>query len=41
MKAIGYINSLPINDPESLIDIELPQPIATGYDLLIKPRKIS
>ena len=26
MKAVGYIKSLPINDPESLTDIELPQP---------------
>lgn len=36
MKAVGYTKSLPINDPESLIDIELPQPIATGHDLLVK-----
>ena len=28
MKAVGYIKSLPINDPESLTDIELDQP---GY----------
>lgn len=36
MKAIGYIKSLPINGPASLTDIELPQPIATGQDLLVK-----
>ena len=30
MKAVGYSKSLPINEPESLIDIEIPQPIATG-----------
>ena len=36
MKAVGYIHSLPINAPESLVDIELPQPIATGRDLLVK-----
>lgn len=36
MKAIGYTQSLDINHPESLIDIELAQPIATGHDLLIK-----
>lgn len=41
MKAIGYIKSLPINDPESLIDIELPQPIATGHDLLVKVKAIA
>ena len=36
MKAIGYSKSLPINESESLIDIEIPQPTATGHDLLIK-----
>ena len=41
MKAIGYIKSLPINDLESLIDIELPQPIATGRDLLVKIKAIA
>ena len=28
MKAIAYYASLPINDPESLQDIELPAPVA-------------
>ena len=41
MKAIGYIKSLPINESESLIDIELPQPIATGHDLLVKVKAIA
>jgi zinc-binding alcohol dehydrogenase family protein len=41
MKAVGYINSLPINAPESLTDIELPQPIATGHDLLVKVKAIA
>jgi len=41
MKAIGYIKSLPIDDAESLIDIELPQPIATGRDLLVKVKAIA
>jgi len=41
MKAVGYIKSLPIIDPESLTDIELPQPIATGRDLLVKVRAIA
>ena len=36
MKAIGYKKSLPISDIESLVDIELPQPIATGRDILVK-----
>ena len=41
MKAIGYTKSLPINVPESLTDIELPQPIATGRDLLVKVKAIA
>ena len=36
MKAIGYSESLPIESPDALLDIELPQPIATGRDLLVK-----
>jgi len=41
MKAIGYTQSLPINDPESLIDIELPQPTASGHDLLVRIQSIA
>lgn len=41
MKAIAYTQSLPINDSASLIDIELPQPIASGYDLLVKVTSIA
>lgn len=36
MKAIGYTQSHPISIPESLVDIELPQPIASGHDLLVR-----
>lgn len=41
MKAIGYKQSLSINDPLSLIDIELPQPIASGHDLLVRVSSIA
>ena len=41
MKAIGYTKSLPITNPESLVDIELPQPIATGHDILVKVKAIA
>jgi NADPH:quinone reductase-like Zn-dependent oxidoreductase len=41
MKAVGYSKSLPITDIESLTDIELPQPIATGHDLLVKVRAVA
>lgn len=41
MKAVGYAKSLPINDPDSLTDIELPQPVATGRDLLVKVKAVA
>ena len=41
MKAVGYSKSLPINEAESLIDIELQQPIASGHDLLVKVKAIA
>ncbi|WP_421842569.1 zinc-binding alcohol dehydrogenase family protein [Marinobacter algicola] len=40
MKAVGYTESLPIDDPKSLQDLELPQPAATGRDLLVRVRAI-
>jgi zinc-binding alcohol dehydrogenase family protein len=41
MKAIGLYRYLPIDDPESLIDIELPKPTPLGQDLLVKVEAIS
>jgi zinc-binding alcohol dehydrogenase family protein len=41
MKAIGYTQNLPISDRESLVDIELPQPVATGRDLLVNVKAIA
>ena len=41
MKAIAYYTSLPINDPESLQDIELPAPVAGPRDLLVEVKAIS
>ena len=41
MKAVGYLKSLPINQADSLIDIEIPKPEATGRDLLVKVAAIS
>ncbi len=41
MKAVAYSKSLPIHDPDSLVDIELPQPEATGRDLLVKIKAIA
>lgn len=41
MKAIGYKASLPITNADSLQDIELTKPTATGNDLLIKVKAIA
>ncbi len=41
MKAIGYRHSLPIDHAESLIDIDLPEPVAVGHDLLVDVHAIS
>jgi NADPH:quinone reductase-like Zn-dependent oxidoreductase len=41
MKAIAYRQSLPIDHADALIDIELPDPIAQGRDLLVEVRAIS
>ena len=41
MKAVGYSQSLPITDPNALVDIELPQPVASGRDLLVKMKAIA
>lgn len=41
MKAVGYSKCLPISEAESLKNIELPQPIAKGHDLLVKVKAIA
>ncbi|AXI01954.1 zinc-binding alcohol dehydrogenase family protein [Aquirhabdus parva] len=41
MKAVGYSQSLPIDHPESLLDIELPEPPIGDYDLLVEVRAVS
>ncbi|MBH3427496.1 zinc-binding alcohol dehydrogenase family protein [Pseudomonas alkylphenolica] len=41
MKAIAYYHSLPITDPASLQDIDLPTPVPGPRDLLVEVRAIS
>lgn len=41
MKAIGYQHNLPIDDVQSLVDIVLPDPVATGHDLLVEVQAVS
>ncbi|MCA9499853.1 MAG: zinc-binding alcohol dehydrogenase family protein [Nitrospira sp.] len=41
MKAVGLTRYLPITDPESLRDVDLPSPKAHGRDLLVRIEAIS
>jgi zinc-binding alcohol dehydrogenase family protein len=41
MKAVAYRESLPIDDASSLLDVELPTPVAAGRDILVKVEAIS
>lgn len=41
MKAIGYISSLPISHPESLLDLTLPAPQPGAHDLLVRVAAVS
>lgn len=41
MKAVGYAKPLPIENPESLLDIEVQSPRATGRDLLVEIKAVS
>jgi NADPH:quinone reductase len=41
MKAMGYKTPLPIEDSQSLLDIEVPAPAAKGRDLLVEVKAIS
>lgn len=41
MKAVGFYRYLPIEHPESLLDVEIPQPRPEGRDLLVEVRAVS
>lgn len=41
MKAVGLYKYLPIDHPESLIDVEIPKPEARGKDLLVRVKAVS
>ena len=41
MRAVGYRQSLPIADAESLLDVELPEPQPGPRDLLVEVRAVS
>lgn len=41
MPAVGYLQSLPISDEQALIDLALPVPAPSPYDLLVKVEAIA
>lgn len=41
MKAIAYTRNLPISDPDSLQDMDLPEPVPGEHDLLVEVKAIS
>lgn len=41
MKAIGFTKSLPADNPDSLVDVHLPKPVATERDLLVRIEAVS
>lgn len=41
MKAIGYIHSRGITESDALLDLELPEPVAAGRDLLVRVKAVS
>ena len=41
MKAVGLYKYLPIDNPESLLDVEVPTPAPRGRDLLVRVRAVS
>jgi zinc-binding alcohol dehydrogenase family protein len=41
MKAIGIYKSLPVDDPDSLVEVEVPRPEASGRDLLVRVKAVS
>lgn len=41
MKAVALTRYLPIDDPASLVDVELPKPVAGEHDLLVRVEAVS
>lgn len=41
MKAVGFFKHLPIDHPESLLDVEIEAPQASGRDLLVEVKAVS
>lgn len=41
MKAVALTHYLPIDDPKSFLDVDLPKPVPEGHDLLVSVKAVS
>lgn len=41
MKAVGFTRYLPVTDPESFLDFDLPKPTPTGHDILVAVKAVA
>ena len=41
MKIVGFRELLPATDPNALLDLEAPAPVATGHDILVRVKAVS
>ena len=41
MRAVAFTRSLPVDDPASQVDVELPRPVPGARDLLVEVRAVS
>lgn len=41
MKAVALTRYLPVSDPQSFIDVELPRPVPEGFDILVEVKAVS
>ena len=41
MRAAGYVTSLPVTAPKALEDVAVPEPVATGHDIVVDVKAVS
>lgn len=41
MNAIGYYHSLPIDNEQALVDLDVPKPVVSGHDLLVAVKAVA
>ncbi|MBU1537460.1 alcohol dehydrogenase catalytic domain-containing protein, partial [Myxococcota bacterium] len=41
MKTFGYFTSLPLGNPDSLMELDVPEPTPSGQDLLVEVEAVS